>query len=56
MGLIVLFVIIVVSMPLASIIGLGPAEFWILPAFFLVVAAVVLAMRHRRIAGPRDPH
>ena len=45
--LIGLVVVFVVSLLVASIIGLGPAEFWILPAVFLTTLALTLAQRHR---------
>jgi preprotein translocase subunit SecD len=45
--LIGLVVVFVVSLLLASVIGLGPEEFWILPMVLLAALALTLAQRHR---------
>jgi hypothetical protein len=46
-ALIGLFLVFVLSLFVASIIGLGPAEVWILPVLMLAAIALVVARRHR---------
>jgi membrane protein implicated in regulation of membrane protease activity len=55
-ALITLVVILVASMLLASIIGLGPAEFWILPGLFLSAVALVTLVRRRRRQSVSSQH
>ena len=51
--LIGLVVVFVVSLLLATVIGLGPEEFWILPAVLLASLALAQAQRRRRTKGTR---
>ena len=45
--LIVSVLVLLASLPLASVIGLGPAEFWLLPGAFAVGYALVALWRRR---------
>ena len=53
--LIVLVVVLVVSLLLAGIIGLGPEEFWILPAVLLSALAMTLLQRRSRAKRRTSP-
>lgn len=51
----IVVVVLVLCLPLAALIGLGPAEYWILPAVFLTAIALV-TLRRQRLSRQREPH
>lgn len=44
------FLLFIVSMALANILGLGPAEFWLVPVVIVLVGVAVMVIRRRRHA------